>query len=605
MIDKLIHKFEEVQWMMLYSIVVLGISGISRGLDDGVIAGSVSKEVFQKTFDIKGASDEIANQKGSIVSVSNFGGILGCLVAILICDRIGRKRTLMIALVIWIIGAAVEITSYKTSTLQIGRFIVGITLGLVATSNPAYITEVAPPLQRGKYIGLFGASYYFGLITGYFSNYATALKLPLMARSQWVIPMSLQILVGGVLLVLSFFVYESPRWLVERGKHDKAIKELAVLRKKNIDDEEVVRELQDIVDQLLEQQVERSPDEDITVDEHGQPTITPKTLKQQIIWQYQILSDLFKIPNLRNRVIISGIVQFISQWSGAGSLTIFAPDMFRLVGFEDETTKLFYSCFFGVSKFVGSILCMLFILDKLGRKKSLYIGITLQLVSLIYLMVYLIFNIEHFARFDIIQILGYVGTGALYINGVGWSVGWNSVQFLVNSEMFPLQYKATAGALSISFHYLFYYSLVRVTPVMLVALRPYGFMAFFIAMNIIGLITAAFIVPELNGASLETIEKIFSNKKCTAWNAGIVTRRMQKADYKHDDDDENNIAVIESNVSASSSGSVEMKTTTTNIDKTEKKVKNPDPQELYYDYENSNKNDTFVNPNKRENQQSI
>jgi MFS family permease len=128
--------------------------------------------------------------------------------------------------------------------------------------------------------------------------------------------------------------------------------------------------------------------------------------------------------------------QILAQWSGANSITIYAPRYFAMVGVTGQNEKLFATAIFGVVKFVSAIICAAFLIDVIGRKRSLYIGITLQGVSMLYMALFLVID-QTVGDKTIVQSPSQkrAATGAIvmiYLSGFGWAMGWNSIQYLLN-----------------------------------------------------------------------------------------------------------------------------------------------------------------------------
>jgi MFS family permease len=124
----------------------------------------------------------------------------------------------------------------------------------------------------------------------------------------------------------------------------------------------------------------------------------------------------------------------------------------------------------GVVKFVSAITCALFLVDFLGRKRALSIGILIQLVSMLYMAIFLFVDSsvtdksipqspsqKHAAMGAIVM---------MYFSGVGWALGWNSLQYLINSEIYPLRLRALGGSFAMTFHFVNQYgnSKVRFSP---------------------------------------------------------------------------------------------------------------------------------------------
>lgn len=186
-----------------------------------------------------------------------------------------------------------------------------------------------------------------------------------------------------------------------------------------------------------------------------------------------IIREMFMNPNNFYRIYLGLGSQLLSQWSGAQSITIYAPDMvccffptlaivqfltksqFALLGTKGQNEKLFATAIFGVVKFVASIMCALFLVDVIGRKRSLSIGITLQAVSMCYIAAFLtaVPGIEE-EGFEFTKGQKHASTGGIvmiYISGFGWAMGWNSIQYLLNAEIYPLRIRAISSSMVMCF----------------------------------------------------------------------------------------------------------------------------------------------------------
>ncbi|QSS57366.1 hypothetical protein I7I53_05820 [Histoplasma capsulatum var. duboisii H88] len=227
------------------------------------------------------------------------------------------------------------------------------------------------------------------------------------------------------------------------------------------------------------------------------------------------LKELFILPSNRYRVMIGLMSQLLSQWSGANSITIYAPGFFALLGTTGQSEKLFATAIFGVVKFVSSLVCALFLVDFLGRKRALGYGITLQFVSMLYVAIYLavVPSIQSgFIPDGHSKRAGTVAIVSIYVSGVGWALGWNNIQYLINAEIFPLRVRSLATSMVMCFHFANQYGNSKAVPTMLLdtAMRPYGTFFFFAMVTLIGLVWMWFFLPETAGKSLEAMDEMFS-----------------------------------------------------------------------------------------------
>ncbi|GLI72035.1 hypothetical protein PoHVEF18_000202 [Penicillium ochrochloron] len=291
---------------------------------------------------------------------------------------------------------------------------------------------------------------------------------------------------------MTLFAKESPRFLMKTGQQEKAAQTMSYLRNLPVEHPYVRTELIDINDQL-----EREREATL-----GSGWIGP-------------LKELCVIPSNRYRLMIGLMAQLLGQWSGANSITIYAPEFFALLGTTGQTEKLFATAIFGVVKFVSAIACALFLVDFIGRKRSLTYGILLQLLSMLYIAIYLTAVPAVTADKVKSSATKHASTGAIvfiYFSGVGWALGWNSIQYLVNAEIFPLRVRSLGTSLVMCFHFINQYGNSKAVPSMLLetSMKPQGTFWFFSAVTLLGLFWVWFFLPETAGKSLEAMDEMFS-----------------------------------------------------------------------------------------------
>jgi hypothetical protein len=163
---------------------------------------------------------------------------------------------------------------------------------------------------------------------------------------------------GGLILILSFFQMESPRHLIRVGKREEALKNLCKLRGLPADHPYVLDEITAI---------------DVSFQEEKEAT-------HGIGWK-GVLKEIFMVKRNSYRLFLTNLAQIMACWSGGSSITVYAPDLFELVGITGQEQSLFSTVIFGIVKLVASVICALFLVDLAGRKRALVTGIVLQTVS--------------------------------------------------------------------------------------------------------------------------------------------------------------------------------------------------------------------------------
>lgn len=331
----------------------------------------------------------------------------------------------------------------------------------------------------------------------YFTNYGCQVNLGDTSHVRWMVPTSLHIMFAGIIFLFTFLQFESPRYLIKQNKEDQAIKNMVRLRNLPPDHEFIVREISAIKIQN-EEELEAT---------RGSGWLG-------------ILKEMFLVPSNLYRLYLTCGAQFMSQWSGAGSITLYAQDLFSLLGVTGTNESLLVTAVFGIVKFVAAIICSLFLVDVIGRKRSLLIGITLQSIAMIYVASFLTAVPSLGVDDDYTLEANEKGPskGAIfmiYLSGFGWALGWNSMQYLLTAELFPLRIRALSTSLAMTLHFANQYGNSRAVPVMLLpvsdgGISPKGTFWCFAAVTVLGGVWVWFSIPETAGRSLESIDRLFT-----------------------------------------------------------------------------------------------
>ncbi|UZP43416.1 hypothetical protein NXS19_011232 [Fusarium pseudograminearum] len=484
---------EVLNWRLYWSTFVFGILGASRGLDEGLVGGMVSLKSFKSEFDLDAGSEHHQAQvESNITSMVQIGSIAGSLLAFFMCDKIGRVRSLQILCLLWLVGFIIVVTSHgSVGQILAGRFIAGLGIGMTVVVGPTYLAETAPRAIRGMLTNIFAGSVYLGVMIAYFSNWGASINISNNSRWQWVDPQMCHIGFSSLLLILSFTVPETPRWLTMKGRNEESTKALCKLRQLPEEHPFVQAELYGIQEQL-----EREQEAFLGVSRWGK------------------LRELFTIPANRYRLMLGFMAQLLGQWSGASAITIYAVEFFGVLGKSGQSEKLFATCILGVVKLSSAYLCAFFLVDFIGRRRSLYGGITLQMISILYIAIFLsIVGTEALENGTLTPSQKHAGVGAvvmLYLSGVGWTMGWNSFQYLVNAEIWPLRLRALGSSMTMCLHFANQYGNTKAVPLMLLSMTSAGFFFFCAAVCLLGLIWVWAFVPEMAGRSLESTDELFS-----------------------------------------------------------------------------------------------
>jgi len=228
------------------------------------------------------------------------------------------------------------------------------------------------------------------------------------------------------------------------------------------------------------------------------------------------LKEMFLVRKNVYRLFLLTTAQLLASWSGGGAITLYAPDLFGMLGVSGQEQKLFTSAILGVVKLVAAIVCALFLVDVIGRRRSLISGIVLQTISLMYIGAFLttvpIATDPEFTPNASQKRAGTAAIISMYTASVGWALGWNSAQYLLTAELFPARIRAVCTSFVMAVHFITGYGGSRAVPNMLLqhnGLTPPGTFWFYGAVSLISGLWVFFCLPEAAGRSLETIDRLF------------------------------------------------------------------------------------------------
>ena len=239
--------------------------------------------------------------------------------AFVLCDRIGRLWATRQLCLLWILGIVIFLTNNgRLGQVYAGRFIAGLGIGQTTVVAPIYLSEISPKSVRGFCTTTFSGAVYLGIMLAYFATWGSSIHISDKTNTRWVVPTTLHIMFAGIIFILSFFNYESPRYLVRSGKDELAIVNLARVRNLPTDHPVIVGEIGEIQAQLSEEQ----------------------EATMGLGWK-GLIKEMFLMPSNLYRIHIGLLSQLLSQWSGAQSITIYAADFFALLGTSGQNEKLF------------------------------------------------------------------------------------------------------------------------------------------------------------------------------------------------------------------------------------------------------------------------
>ncbi|KAG5659680.1 hypothetical protein KAF25_002239 [Fusarium avenaceum] len=465
---------------LLLSSLVYAFGGFPVIWDQGASSVIPSLPGFQNHFHI--ASGTNADQIRVFVSIVYVGFGVGSALTFFINDKIGRLWSYRLYTLIYCIGTLMAIFAPNLKVLYVARVVQGLGLGPLTVTCPMSIVEIAPAEIRGLLTAWFTLLMGIGLFAAVFCTLGVYLHVPvgnLQFQIIWLTPMILM----GLCMTATFFIQESPRWLFMVQRREEAITTLVKIRGLPIDNERVHHEICDIEDDINR-----------TAEAVGNSSFLT------------IAKETFTIPSNLRRVQQSLICYALAQLSGANLITSYFVPILAIVGVKGDTShSMFLSGMYGVSKFFFILIATFLFIDILGRRKSLFIGAGLQMVTHIYLAVY----VRSTQRGAVSEAASNAAIAALFVHAFGYGVGLFILPYVFGSELWPNRIRSFGGALSQAFHWLFIYAMQYSMPSILTSFNQWGAFVFFGAWCAVAIVYTYLMIPEIAGLSVEEIEDLF------------------------------------------------------------------------------------------------
>jgi MFS transporter, SP family, arabinose:H+ symporter len=432
--------------------IVAAVGGLLFGYDTSVISGAIG--FMQTKFSLSNA------MQGWVVSCLLIGAIIGAGFAGFLSDRLGRKKMLIAAGLLFTIGSILSAIAPTINLFVMARIVGGLGIGVSSTLVPLYIAEIAPSKHRGRLVSLNQLAVVIGISAIYFVNKAivNAGNQTWDINYSWRWMLGCGLIPGIVFVVLLFLVPESPRWLQKQGFEDKAF---LILEKIN-GTQRAKKELEDVKNSI---QKESSGS----------------------------LSLLFK-PGFRIALLIGVVLAILQQVTGINAIMYYAPEIFKEVG-AGTNASFTETIIVGLVNFVFTIVSLWFI-DKVGRKTLLIIGSAIMTISLA--VVGFEFQATHpNGTLILIFILLFVAAFAVSFGPIVW---------LVIAEIFPTTIRGRATAIASVALWIADFVVSQFFPVLLGKTGPSLTFFIFAILGVAAFIFSLTVVRETKGKTLEEIE---------------------------------------------------------------------------------------------------
>ncbi|KAJ5918416.1 hypothetical protein N7466_010408 [Penicillium verhagenii] len=396
-----------------YSVFIAALAAMGSflfGYDSGVMTDVIDSTNFLQSFHTTQTSAII----GAINSTYSGGAMIGAFQGGYTVDRFGRKITIQMGALICLVGATLQAAAQNLPMILVGRILAGWGVGIMSMAVPVYQAEFAHPRSRGLIVGLSQQMIGIGFIVSTWVGYGS-LRAPNSSQLQWRLPLAFQVIPALILVIGMTFVPESPRFLIEKGRHTEAMCVLRKLHSDGTNDEWIEAEFNNICQ----------------AHESGKSAVAPGWV------------SMFTVPKWRTRMLHGLAVQVFTQMTGVNVITYYQTIMYKALGITGGRDTLIA----GVYNCVGplaNLIFVVFFLDRVGRRKPLLFG-TVAISIALACEAILAWKNPNGER------IGYSIGGVFFIFAVSvaFSVSFGPCSWVYMAEVMPMQIRGKGNAFSV------------------------------------------------------------------------------------------------------------------------------------------------------------
>ncbi|KAH7156018.1 general substrate transporter [Dactylonectria macrodidyma] len=487
--------------------VITSIGGFLFGYDTGQISGMLLFEDFMKRFGQEHDDGTIywrSSIKSLLVSLMSLGCLVGALSSSYTSDWLGRRKSMTLAVVIFVIGNTIQITAMESWVhMTIGRIIAGLGVGSLSVGVAVFQSETSPREIRGAVVASYQLMISLGILISNIVNYGV--REIQDSDASWRVIIGLEMAFSLPLGLGILVVPESPRWLAGQDDWDGARLSFARLRGKK----------HDLSNAILERDMQEM--KTLIDEEHkaGEGT-----------WAECLIPNN-NIPKLVYRTLLGMAVQFLQQWTGVNYFFYYGATIFQSAGIDDPImVQLILGAVNVAMTFPG-----IYVTERVGRRWPLFLGALWQTIWLVvFASVGTAIDPEESRAVGVVMIV----SACLFI--ASFAMSWGPLGWVVVGELFPLRTRAKQASLATASNWLGNFLISFLTPFADDGIS-YAFGYVFAGMNFIAALITWFFLYETRTLSLENIDQMYSHPDLKAWNSakwtppGYITRKERDEAY--------------------------------------------------------------------------
>ncbi|KAH7274941.1 general substrate transporter [Fusarium solani] len=442
------------------------------GYDLGVIAAVVASETFKSQFDPN------TSEEGLVVSMFTAGAFFGAGAGGTLGDRIGRRGTIVVGAIVFLLGGGLQTGARNIHFLWTGRFISGLGVGVLCMIVPLYQAELAHPHIRGRITALQQLMIGIGAFIATWVGWACFVELG-SSSAQWRVPLAIQNVPAIFLAALTYLFPESPRWLADKGKDEETLHTLARLHANgNVEDPFVMAEYDEIRNSIQY--------------EH-----------QHAAKSYK---ELFKSRSSFRRLFLCCAIQASVQMTGVSAIQYYSPTIFKQIGIATDDTLKYQGISNGLA--IVAQACAMLLIDRTGRRWPLIGGNLFNSVTFIIASI-LLALFPPGTSSNLSAQWGFIVITWLY--NFSFSSTCGPLSWIIPAEVFDTNTRAKGVSIATMASFAFNTMIGQVTPKAMESIG-YRFYFLFVVCNVTNALFFWVFLPETARRPLEQMNEIFSSK---------------------------------------------------------------------------------------------
>ncbi|KAI5962700.1 qutD [Candida pseudojiufengensis] len=492
-------------------------AAIIIGYDSGFIGGAVSLPSFQREFGLDKAENS-AYIISNVISVFHVGCFFGAIFSYPASHYFGRRIPLIAAALLVTLGSGIMLAangSVGLGPMYAGRVLTGLAIGCSSNLTVVYISEISPPAIRGQLTASYEIGWRIGDLVGFFINYGLSQHISNDSRNQWYIAFAIQLIPSGLFLLGGLFMKESPRWLIQVGRYEEAIKNLTWLRNLPESDEYIIYEVNQCKESVEEQR-----------QKVGLGIMDPF---------YEVF---FHNRKLLYRLFITVMLFIFCNFMGIQAVNYYSPKIFQGLGVKGVSASLLSSGLFGVVKFVMTFVFILFIVDSVGRRPAFMVSSTICSICFWYIGAFLKVD-DPTKPGNNAGPAGKAAIGLIYV-WIAFFMAWSSLPWLLGAESFDQNVRTFVQSINASASWIAIFVMARWTQTMISSMH-YGIYFFFAMIALISVPFVYFLIPETKGVSLEQMDRLFSIRPVRKAHKIVLTSARRENEEIFNENHDNNL----------------------------------------------------------------